>query len=123
LLILQFYFYFYNKNHDFILIFFLKTSYQSEIEDSGVGAELFDIINPKVISHINITHPCNTCVFVCVLLCYAIFIFILVLYEARTLLILGVSVSVTPILIITLNYVIFSNYYRCRHVVFGVRAP
>jgi hypothetical protein len=65
LLILQFYFYFYNKNHDFILIFFLKTSYQSEIEDSGVGAELFDIINPKVISHINITHPCNTCVCVC----------------------------------------------------------
>jgi hypothetical protein len=44
-------------------------------------------------------------------------------YEARTLLVLGVSDTDTT-LTITLNYVIFPNYYPCRrvsvHVVSGV---
>jgi hypothetical protein len=34
-------------------------------------------------------------------------------YEAQTLLRLGMSRCRTPTLVITLNYVIFSNYYRC----------
>jgi hypothetical protein len=52
-------------------------------------------------------------------------------YETQTLLGLGVSVSdtcrcrtPTPTLIITFNYVFFSNYYQCRrvsvHIVSGV---
>jgi hypothetical protein len=41
-------------------------------------------------------------------------------YEARTLLGLGVS-DINTTLIITLNYVIFPNYYRCRCVRVSVR--
>lgn len=53
---------FFNKNHVFLTICFLKISYQSEIEDSGVGAELLEIIHPKVNFYINFhilyTHVC-----------------------------------------------------------------
>jgi hypothetical protein len=52
---------------------------------------------------------------------------IVVIYEARTLLGLGVSSYRTCVVsdtdttnIITLNYMIFSNYYRCRRVSFRV---
>jgi hypothetical protein len=44
---------------------------------------------------------------------------IVLFYEARAFFGLEVLVSetdTTPTLMITLNYVIFSNYYRCQHV-------
>jgi hypothetical protein len=40
-------------------------------------------------------------------------------YEAETLLRLGVSRCRTPTLMITMNYVNFSNYYLCRRASVG----